>query len=143
MVVSMPSRRTDPSQVREDPAWNRSNNPPIGPTGPSRDHVRRLGTQRHHPALFTGKTPDPAPGPDQGPRLNPKRYRPDRHPHPLVAHKPMPPVVHDPEHDPHRERYADVDVGGDAALRIESPIRPPMRLTRDGRSKPRDFGRRY
>jgi hypothetical protein len=136
MVESMPSRRTAPE-------WNRPDNPPIGPTGPSPDRVRRLNSQRHHPARYLGKTLDIAPGPDQGPRLHPKRYRPDRFQHPLVAHRPMPPVVHDAEHAPHAPKFADFDPGGDAAERVTSPIRPPMRLTRDGRIKPRDFGRRY
>jgi hypothetical protein len=60
----------------------------------------------------------------------------------MVARRLLPSPVHDPEHDPHRGRFADFDAGGDAAQRIGSPIRPPMRLTRDGRIKPRDFGRR-
>ena len=137
------SPRHKPRTTHQGPAGNRPDSPPIGPTGPSPDRVRRLTTQRHHPALYLGNTPGPVPGPDQGPRVHPKGYRPDRHPHPLVAHRPQPPIVHDPEHAPHFERYADFDAGGDAALQIESPIRPPMRLTRDGRSKPRDFGRRW
>lgn len=137
------SPRHQPRTRHQGPTGNRPDNPPIGPTGPSPDKVRRLTTQKEHPAQYLAKTPDPAPGPDQGPRLHPKGYRPDRHPHPMVAHRPLPPVIHDPEHDPHAKKFADFDPGTDAALQIKSPIRPPMRLTRDGRSKPRDFGRRW
>lgn len=137
------SPRHQPRTPHQGPTGNRPNNPPIGPTGPSPDRIRRLNSARHHPARYLGKTLDPTPGPDQGPRLHPKRYRPDRFPHPLVAKRPLPPVVHDPQHDPHAQKFADVDPGTDAAMVVTSPIRPPMRLTRDGRSKPRDFGRRY
>lgn len=137
------SPRHLPRTTHQESAGNRPNNPPIGPTGPSPDRVRRLNSKRYHPALYIGKTPGPVPGSEQGSRLRPERFSPDRLPHPLVAHRSLPPIVHDLEHDPHLQRYADLDLGGDAALRIESPIRPPMRLTRDGRSKPRDFGRRY
>lgn len=135
-------RRTNPTTTHQGPAGNRPDNPPLGPTGPSPDRVRRWNSERHHPARYLGKTPDPAPRPDQGPRVHPRRYTADRSPHPMVAKRPLPPPVHDPEHDPHAARFADFDVGGDAALRVGSPYRPPMRLTRDGRIKPRDFGRR-
>ena len=141
-MESMP-RRINPNKTHEGPGWNRPDNPAIGPTGPSPDRVRRLNSQRYHPARYLGSTPEPGPKPDQGPRLHPHRFTSDRFPHPLVAHRPVPPVVHDPQHAPHLQRFADFDVGGDAAQRIESPIRPPMRLTRDGRSKARDFGRRF
>ena len=135
--------RHQPNKTHQGPAGNRPDNPPIGPTGPSPDKVRRLNSERYHPARYLGKTPDPAPGPDQGPRLHPRGYHPARTRHTLVAHRPLPPVVHDPQHDePHAGKFADFDAGGDAAMRIESPYRPPMRLTRDGRIKPRDFGRR-
>jgi hypothetical protein len=134
--------RHQPNKTHQGPTGNRPDNPPIGPTGPSPDKVRRMNSERYHPAKYIGKTPDPAPGPDRGPQLHPKRYTADRTRHTMVAHRPLPPPVHDPQHDPHRQRFADFDPGGDAAMQIESPIRPPMRLTRDGRIKPRDFGRR-
>lgn len=142
MVGSMSPRHT-PRSTHQGPAGNRPDNPPVGPTGPSPDRVRRITSERYHPAQYIGKIPDSAPGPDQGPRLRPKRFRADRHPHPLVAKRPLPPPVHDPQHVPHPQRFADFDPGTDAAMEITSPIRPPRSLTRDGRIKPRDFGRRY
>lgn len=135
--------RHQPDKTHQGSFGNRPDNPPIGPTGPSPDKVRRMNSERHHPANFIGKTLDPAPGPDQGPRLHPKRYSPTRTSHTLLAKRPLPPPVHDPQHVPHAPKFADFDPGGDAAMQIESPIRPPMRLTRDGRIKPRDFGRRH
>ena len=141
MVGSM-SPRHQLTKTHQGPTGNRPDNPPRGPTGPSPDRVRRWNSARHHPARYLGKVASPEPRPDQGPRLHPRRYTPDRSPHPMVAKRPLPPPVHDPQREPHFDRFADFDAGGDAAQRIESPIRPPMRLTRDGRIKPRDFGRR-
>ena len=136
--------RHQPDKTHQGSFGNRPDNPPIGPTGPSPDKVRRMNSERHHPANFIGKTLDPAPGPDQGPRLHPKRYSPTRTRHTMVAQTasaaagPRPPArCRMPA------KFADFDPGGDAAMQIESPIRPPMRLTRDGRIKPRDFGRRH
>lgn len=130
-----------PDREQEGMARNRPNNRPLGPTGPSPDRVRRWNSQRYHPARFLGKAAESGPVPDQGPRIHPHRYTPDRSPHPLLAKRPLPAPVHDPEHDPHARKFADFDPGTDAAMRVTSPVRPPMRLTRDGRTKPRDFGR--
>ena len=142
MVGNM-SPRHQPRTPHRGSSGNRPGNPPIGPTGPSPDHVRRLNSERHHPALYIGKTPRPAPSPDRGPGVHPGRFRADRHRHPVGAQRPLPRVVHDPEHEPHATKFADFDAGTDAAMRVTSPIRPPMRLTRDGRTKSRDFGRRH
>ncbi len=135
--------RHQPARAHQGPAGNRPDNPPRGPTGPSPDRVRRWNSARHHPARYPARVAIPEPRPDQGPRLHPRRYTPDRSPHPMVAKRPLPPPVHDLQHEPHFDRFAYFDAGGNAAQRIESPIRPPMRLTRDGRIKPRDFGRRF
>lgn len=133
MVESMSPRHL-PRTAYEGRAGKRPDNPPFGPTGPSPDRVRRLQSERHHPALFLRGTANP-PVPPGHPG-----YRLFRHPHPLVTHRPLPPPVHDPDRRPHHDRT--VDPEGRRSLRVESPYRPPMRLTRDGRMKARDFGRR-
>ncbi len=128
------SPRHLPRTTHEGRAGNRRDNLPLGPTGPSPDRVRRLNSERHHPANYLGKI--------TGPPQAPGAPRPDRHPHPLVAHRPLPPPVHDPQHDPHAPKFVDFDPGTDTAMEVTSPIRPPRRRTRDGRIKPREFGRR-
>ena len=136
------SPRHPPRTPHQGPAGNRPDNPPLGPTGPSPDRVRRWNTERYHPARYLGTTTEPAPVPDQGPRLHPRHYTPDRSPHIRPAHRRLPSPIHDPQHEPHARKVADFDPGTDAGMEVTSPIRPPMRLTRDGRIKARDFGRR-